>query len=98
MASSVVMWILYVSSDAPASAFSVNKQEKVIQAITHVHPGKPCDLFNQLAKKFVTHAAALLVRSPGIRRLQQNRLLLGSTRGQSRIPEVAFSSSSGRHW
>ena len=51
---------------------------------------RPCDLFNQLAKKLVTRAAALLARFPGIRRLQQNRLPPGSTRGQSGIPEVAF--------
>ena len=64
-----------------------------------VHPGKPCDLFNQSAKKLVTRAAAFLERTPGIRRLQQNVLLLGSTHGQSGIPdsEVAFSLSSGRH-
>ena len=63
----------------------------------HVHTGKPRDLFNQLAKKLVTRAAALLTRTPGVRRLQQNRLPLGSTRGQSGIPGVAISLSSGRH-
>ena len=63
----------------------------------HVRPGKPCDLFNQLAKKLVTRATALLARTPGIRRIQQNSLPLRSTRGQYGIPEVAFLSSSGRH-
>jgi len=62
-----------------------------------LHPDKPCDLFNQLAKKLVTRAAALLARTPGIRRLQQNRLPLRSTCGQSGIPKVAFSSLSDRH-
>ena len=57
------------------------------------HPGKPCDLFSQLAKKLVNRAAALLARTPGIRRLP-----LGSTHGQCGIPEVAFSSFSSRHW
>ena len=61
------------------------------------HPGKPCDLFNLLAKKLVTRAAALLARTPGIRRLEQDRLPLGSTRGQFGIPEVALLSLSGRH-
>ena len=33
-----------------------------------VHPGKLCDSFDQLAKELVTHLAALLARTTGIRR------------------------------
>ena len=62
------------------------------------HPGRPCDSFNQLAKKLVTRLAASLARTPGKRRPAQNGLPLRSTHGQSPILNVALSSLSGRHW
>ena len=50
------------------------------------YSGNPCDSFNRLAKKLITHLAYLLSRTPGIRHSAQNRLPLRSTREQSRTP------------
>ena len=59
---------------------------------------RPCDSFNQLAKKLVARLVASLERTPGKRHLVLNRLPLWSTCGQSRVPIVLLSSPSGRHW
>ena len=56
------------------------------------------DHVTQLAKKLVTHLAALLSRTPGTRRLEQNRLPRRSTHGKFRIPKRCFLSPPGRHW
>ena len=42
------------------------------------HPGNPCDSLNQPATQLVQRLAALLTRTPGKRRLQQDRLPLRS--------------------
>ena len=43
-------------------------------------------------------SSSLAHKDPGKRRLQQNRLPMGNTHGLSRIPDVALSSPSDRHW
>ena len=54
------------------------------------HPGRPCDSFDQLAKKLVTRLAAPLERTPGNGCLAWDGLPLRSTRGQYRIPRIAL--------
>ena len=49
--------------------------EMVVTAHAHI-PYKPCDSFNQLAKKLITCLVASLERTPGKRPLALNYLLL----------------------
>ena len=93
---SVMLWLACMRRSRKFSPRYTTELEMVVTVHVHILY-RPCDSFNQLAKKLVTRLVASLERAPGKRHLAQNYLPLWSKTGQPGVPIVLLSLPSDRH-